>query len=131
MTVLGRFDVLPLYNQIEIRDPSGTDFPEWDTGKEPAVATSQCIAVATRSDVEGLVPVEVRSDHEVEDLVGWRLLFDGELLLTGDTAVVGNYVANESYSVEVGRGWHRVRVWGVPVGERPAELVATFSEPGE
>jgi hypothetical protein len=131
VTVLGRFDVLPLYNQVHIRDPRSTDFPQWETGDEPVVADSQCIAVATRSDVAGPISVEVRSGDSAEDLEGWGLLFDGELLLTGDTVVVGNYVANEIYPVTVGQGWHRVRVWGSPAGERPSELVAAISDSGE
>jgi hypothetical protein len=125
MTVVARFEVLPLYAQVEVRDPAAVDLPEWENGNEQAIATAQCVAVATRSDVDGLVSIEVWQDEED---VGseWALVFAGELLLTGPDLVVGNVVANEVHPVPVGPGWHRICVWVRPSEGRPAEVVVVL-----
>jgi len=112
---LGRFAVLPLHAHIDIRDPATDEYPQWVTGEEAVVATSQCIAVATRGDVDGRVVVELALDDGATIDPGWRQVFEGELLLTGDDVVVGNYVAGEAHVVRVGRGNHRVRVLTRPL----------------
>ena len=61
--LLARTEVLPHYTQVEISDPAKTDYPQWATGKEPAVATPQCIAVAARPDHLGNVAIELWQDE--------------------------------------------------------------------
>src|SRR5829696_523238 len=85
-----RFQVLPLYRQVEVRDAGDIDRPHWETGTEPVLASSQCIVLAARSDLEGEVEIEVRVDTDREDRAAGQLLFDGELLTTGQGMVVGN-----------------------------------------
>jgi hypothetical protein len=60
MSPLARFDVTPYYGQIEIRDPTARDYPQWETGEEKAVAIPGCIAVATRDDLRGTATIELR-----------------------------------------------------------------------
>jgi hypothetical protein len=96
MTVLGRFEVLPLHAQIQIRDAASAQFPQWETGEEAVVTTTQCITVATQDDVDGLVTIEVRRDQDQDIADGqWRLVCEGELLLTGEDVVVGSHLAFE------------------------------------
>ena len=47
MTLLRRVEVTPLNGQVEMSDPKATDYPQWQTGEERAVALPQSIAVAT------------------------------------------------------------------------------------
>ena len=122
MTVLGRFEVLPLQGQIDIRDPAGSDYPQWETGEERAVSTAQVVAVATRGDIDGRVTVEVRQGPgDIPE--GVAIAFDGELLLSGDDAVVGNYLAGEEHRLSLGPGWHRVTVYVQPPDAPAAEVV--------
>jgi hypothetical protein len=72
---VGRFQVLPLYRQVEFRDAGDVDRPQWETGTESVLAI--------RSDLEGEVEIEVRVDTDREDRAAGELLFDGELLTTG------------------------------------------------
>jgi hypothetical protein len=120
MSSISRFEVLPLQAQIDIRDPAATEYPQWETGDETAVATAQAIAVATQGDVDGRVAVEVVADDEFRVEDSWREVFDGELLTTGDDVVIGNYLAGEVHPVRLGAGWHRVRV-----ATNPADAPAT------
>src|SRR5437016_4027825 len=92
------------------------------TGEEAVVATSQCIAVATRGDVHGRVVVEVALDDGAAIDPGWQQVFEGELVLTGEEAVIGNYVAGEAHPVRLGPGTHRVRVLTRLWDELPVEV---------
>jgi hypothetical protein len=57
VTVLWGF---PRYHQVEIRGAAvELDHPHWETGTERMVASAQCILLATRSDLDGEVEVEV------------------------------------------------------------------------
>lgn len=127
MTVLGRFEVLPLHAQIEIRDAATAEYPQWETGEEAVVATAQCIAVATRDDADGLVTIEVRRDQN-QDIADdqWRLVYEGELLLTGENVVVGSYLAAQEHTRALGRGWHQVRVLVKPKDAQPSYVLVVF-----
>lgn len=123
---LGRFSVLPLYGQVQVYDPGCRDFPVPETGDEDVVSSDQCIVVATQSDVDGRVNIEVRSDGEL-DGQGWKLVFDGELLLTEPRLVIGNYVANDVHEVSTSAGLHQLRVWTRSEREHPNEVAFQLS----
>lgn len=111
-----RFLVLPLYRQVEVRDAGEVDYPQWETGSESVLASSQCIVLATRSDLEGDVEIEVRVDTDREDRAAGELLFDGELLTTGQGIVVGNSLA-DLHHISLPIGWHPLRIYG----DRPVD----------
>jgi len=115
MKQLALVDVLPMMGQVQVGDPEAGDYPQWGTGEEAAVATDQTVAVATRSDADGAVTIEVVSavadGFSEEDVV-----YDGEVMTTGDVLVVGNGLAGALHAVPVGRGWHRIRIHASPSG---------------
>ena len=121
-----RCSVRPHYAQIELSDPSAPDYPQWGTGEELAVATETSIAVATRPDLDGEVEIEV-----------WRgtaqplaaLLWEGQISLGGDQAVVGTTVGNDLHPVEVGSGRHQLQVWG-DVSPRPSRVAFVVNAGG-
>lgn len=121
MAILGRFSVLPLHAQVEVCDPTCSDFPIPETGEERVLSTAQCVVVATRSDADGSVSIEVRDDPAF-DIAGWILAFDGELLLTEPYVSIGNYVANDTHHVIAHIGWNQVQIWTRPMNERPSDL---------
>jgi hypothetical protein len=125
MALLDRFEVLPLQAQISIRDPASADYPQWETGEEHAVATDQCIAVATQGDANGRVVVEVAVNEDPID-GQWLLAFDGDLLLTGDEVLVGNYLAGDEHAVPIGRGWRPVQVFTSPHNIPPKRILIVF-----
>jgi hypothetical protein len=75
MSTVRRFQVLPLYHQVEVRDAGDVDYPQWETGEERVLASVQCIVLATRSDLEGDVAIEVRIDAGPEDRAAGALVF--------------------------------------------------------
>jgi hypothetical protein len=86
-----RFRVFPLYHQVEIRDATDdVDYPRWETGEERVLASAQCVVLATRSDLEGEVDIEVCFDTDMEDRAAGELVFQGELLTTGQGILVGD-----------------------------------------
>jgi hypothetical protein len=104
----------PLYHQVEIRDATeDVDRPRWETGEERVLASAQCIVLATRSDLEGEVEIEVRVDTDREERTAGELLFDGELLTTGQGIVVGNSLT-DLHHISLPIGWHPVRIYGDP-----------------
>ena len=127
MSVIGRFTIWPAYAQIQIRDTADAEFPPWETGEEPVVANAQCIGVATRGNEEGDVTVEVRrGPGQRVELDQWRLIFEGELLLTGEHAIVGSYLGSDEHLVRLGRGWHPLRILAKPKDARPSEFIVVF-----
>ena len=116
MAVTHRFRVFPLYHQVEIRDAADDiDRPLWETGEEWVLAAAQCIVLATRSDLDGEVEIEVRVGADLEDQAGGQPLFDGELLTTGQGILVGNSLT-DLHHVELPIGWHPIRVYAEPPG---------------
>jgi hypothetical protein len=114
MAVTRRFRVFPLYQQVEIRDATDdVDRPLWETGEERVLVSAQCIVLATRSDLDGEVEIEVRVGAGLEDEAGGQLLFDGELLTTGQGSLVGNSLT-ELHHVGLPIGWHPIRIYAEP-----------------
>jgi hypothetical protein len=112
MAVTRRLWVFPLYHQVAIRDATDdVDRPLWETGEERVVASAQCIVLATRSDLEGEVEIEVRVDTDREERTAGELLFDGELLTTGQGIVVGNSLT-DLHHISLPIGWHPLRIYG-------------------
>src|SRR5256886_5961896 len=89
MSLLQRVHVTPFNGQVELSDPKATDYPQWQTGNEPAVALPQSIAVATQSDSHGDVAVLVLAQQGGGGRGGTRAVFGGGVFFCGDHAVVG------------------------------------------
>jgi hypothetical protein len=114
MTVTRHFRVSPAYAQVEIRDaPDDVDRPLWETGEEPVLASAQCIVLATRSDLEGEVEIEVRVGAGLDDQAAGELVFEGELLTTGQGILVGNSLT-DLHHVGLPIGWHPIRIYAGP-----------------
>lgn len=116
MGLVGRFRVFPLYHQLEVRDAASADCPQWETGEEPVLAGTGCIVLATRSDLDGPVEVEVWVGATIAEPPG-PLLHEGELLVTEQGAVVGSSLTEELYPVPLPVGWHPVRIYA----DRPTD----------
>jgi hypothetical protein len=117
MGLVGRFSVFPMYHQLEVRDAASADgCPQWETGEEPVLAASQCIVLATRSDLEGEVQVEVWVGGLDGEPAG-PLLFDGELLVTEQGVVVGSSLTEELHPIGLPIGWHPLRIYA----DRPTD----------
>ena len=111
MGLLQRIHVTPFNGQVELSDPKATDYPQWQTGNEPAVVLPQSIAVATQSDSDGDVAVEVWTNQVEVKGVELRPVYEGEFLLSDDHAVVGNTVGHEFHSIPLSPGRHNVKVF--------------------
>lgn len=116
MGLVGRFSVFALYHQVQVRDAGGGTCPEWETGEEQVLAGEQCIVLATRPDLEGDVEVEVWVGAIDGEPAG-PLLYQGELLVTEQGAVVGSSLTEELYPVPLPVGWHPVRIYA----DRPTD----------
>jgi hypothetical protein len=118
--LLQRVQVRPYYGQIELGDPNSSTFPQFETGDEGVVALPHYVVVATRGDAEGKVTIEVRQgDADVDDPRASAAIFDGELILSEDAAVIGNSVGNDLHPVRLGAGRHRLRVLRAPNTSTP------------
>ena len=114
IAVTRRIRVFPLYRQVEIRDATDdVDRPRWETGEERVLASAQCIVLATRSDLHGEVEIEVHVGAGLDDPTAGQLLFDGELLTTGQGILVGNSLTELHY-VGLPIGWHPIRIYAEP-----------------
>jgi hypothetical protein len=114
MDAVHRFRVLPAYHQVEIRDATDdVDYPRWETGEERILISAQSIVLATRSDLEGEVVIEVQVDADPHEQAAGDLLFDGELLTTGQGILVGNALT-DLHHVQVPIGWHPLRIFADP-----------------
>jgi hypothetical protein len=69
--------------------------------------------LATRSDLQGDVEIEVRLNTTREEVAVGALLFDGELMTTGQGMMVGNSLT-DLHHIPVPIGWHRLRIYGDP-----------------
>jgi hypothetical protein len=125
MAVTRRFRVFPLYHQVEIRDATDdVDRPLWETGEERVLAAAQCIVLATRSDLEGDVEIEVKLDADQADAAAGELVFEGELLTTGQGIVVGSSLT-DLHPIRLPIGWHPVRIYAdTPID--PARFTVLF-----
>jgi hypothetical protein len=114
MGAVHRFRVLPAYRQVEIRDATdNVDYPQWETGEERILISAQSIVLATRSDLAGEVVIEVRVDADPHEQAAGELLFDGELLTTGQGILVGSALTDQHH-VQVPIGWHPLRIYADP-----------------
>lgn len=50
------------YAQVVLSDRASRDYPQWETGSERAVHSTDAVAVAVREDIEGDVRVEAWLD---------------------------------------------------------------------
>ena len=125
MALTHRFRVFPLYGQVEIRDATDdVDRPLWETGEERVLAAAQCIVLATRSDLYGEVEIEVRVDADQADAAAGELVFEGELLTTGQGIVVGSSLT-DLHPIRLPIGWHPVRIYAdTPID--PARFTVLF-----
>jgi hypothetical protein len=85
--------VTPLSAQVAVFSPSSAEFPEWETGDEPAVATTTAILVATRDDLAGPVTVRVRTDTAA--LEGFTTIISPTLLLPDGVVAFGSFLSGE------------------------------------
>jgi hypothetical protein len=109
-----RFQVWPHYHQVEVSDAADdVDYPQWETGAEQVLVSAQCIVLATRSDLKGDVEIEVRLGTSREEVAVGALLFDGELLTTGQGIKVGNSLT-DLHHIPLPIGWHPVRIYADP-----------------
>jgi hypothetical protein len=109
-----RFQVWPHYHQVEVSDAADdVDYPQWETGAEQLLVSAQCIVLATRSDLKGDVEIEVRLGTSREEVAVGALLFDGELLTTGQGIKVGNSLT-DLHHIPLPIGWHPVRIYADP-----------------
>jgi hypothetical protein len=125
MAEVHRFRVCPLYQQVEVRDAGDdVDRPPWETGDERILVSAQCIVLATRSDLAGDVVIEVRLDADQADAAAGELVFDGELLTTGQGIVVGSSLT-DLHPIRLPIGWHPVRIYADPPID-PARFTILF-----
>jgi hypothetical protein len=113
MAVTRHFRVSPAYAQVETRDDADVDRPLWETGEERVLASAQCIVLATRSDLDGEVEIEVHVGAGLDTPTAGQLLFDGELLTTGQGILVGNSLT-DLHHIGLSIGWHPIRIYAEP-----------------
>jgi hypothetical protein len=89
------------------------------------LASAQCIVLATCSDLEGDVEIEVRFDTDLADTAAGELAFEGELLTTGQGILVGSSLTG-LHSIWLPIGWHPVRIYGDPPID-PTRLTVLFN----
>jgi hypothetical protein len=109
MPLMARVSVIPLHGQVVLTDSEARDYPQWQTGQEKAVALPNSVAVATRTEREGDVTIEVWDDKPggEEEL---DVAYEGELRLTGDSVDIGNVEANDLHRIRLGNGHFHLRV---------------------
>jgi hypothetical protein len=106
------FTVVPLYGQVFVGDARAADYPQFDSGEEPVVSTAHAVVVATRSDADGKVTMDVHHGLGPAALPGWdeqSTVFDGELLLPSGLLLVGSQTAQDFRTFEL-TGTARVRI---------------------
>ena len=126
------FTVVPLYGQVFIGDAGkDTEYPQFETGDEAVVTTGSAVVVATQSDADGPVNIEVREleNGSIDDETKGTIVFDGELLLPSGQLLVGNQLAQQFRTFAMPRS-ARVQVAvdepglasriSVAIGEEPA-----------
>jgi hypothetical protein len=93
------------------------EHPQWPTGKEPAVASPQVVAVATVPDY-GDAPQTV----DVELWVGespksaeWKEIYECLLMVSSWGVAIGDTVSAERHHAIVAPGDYRAKVFGRPL----------------
>jgi hypothetical protein len=123
------FQVVPLHQQVEIRDAAGAEVPQWGSEAEAAIASDQCLLLATRSDLDGPVEVDVWVGVGGPEAPAGQLVFDGELNITGDEVLIGNSLGGQLHRIPLPIGWHSVRVYADPP-DAAARLSVVFDGAG-
>ncbi len=101
------FTVLPLYGQVFIGDGGpDTEYPQFETGEEAVVTSASAVVVATQSDADGPVNIQVREleSGSIADETNETVVFDGELLLPSGQLLVGNQLAQQFRTFDVPQG---------------------------
>ena len=103
--------IAPVNGQIVLVVPDAEELPpEWRTGGEPYVANTGAIYVATISDIDGEVIVEVWAG--ISPYEGQDPIYDGILEVRDAGAFVGSYTGNHlGHLALLSEGRHRVRVF--------------------
>lgn len=113
MTQLGTIQVSPVYGQVVIECEDASDLPVPETGAERVVATTQSLLIATRSDHDGDVLIEVRT-QEADPPAG-QIVFDGELNCPSQRIIFGSSLGNQLASAPLDEaGWIPVQVYVDP-----------------
>jgi len=100
-TLLGSIEVIPLYAQVVVESEGASDLPVPETGEERAVASTQCVLIATRGDRDGSVTIDVWREHDGRS--AGEVVFDGELSLLTPRLVVGSPIADALLGVDLRR----------------------------
>jgi hypothetical protein len=92
------------------------EWPDFETGEEPVVATDSVVYVACADDD---LMVEVRTS-ETDDLRGRELIYDGSL--TADGLQIGTFMSTGLEPLDVTAGTYRLRVYVDTPGEATSIL---------
>jgi hypothetical protein len=130
MALVRRESVMPLHRQVQFGDSMADDYPQWETGEEKAVFTSQLVAVSTQADQAGDELVEVWIEPIDEELEGFQIL-DTEIQLVEGMGQFGNGLAGQLYEVELRPGWYRMRVLVAPTELEPSVVRFILDGPNE
>lgn len=103
---------------VAIYDPEAHEYPQRQTGKEKAVALPSAVAVATRSDRDGDVAIEVWGD-KLDREQQLEVAYEGELLVTGNSVNIGSVEANDVHQIPLGRGRYHLKVLTASSGGLP------------
>lgn len=105
MTHEKSFTVSPMYGQIVVGDAGqGIEYPQFDSGQEVLVSSAYAVVVATRSDADGPVSVQVSTQDDppaagqASDVTE---IFDDELLLPSKTLFVGSQLSQQFRTFDV------------------------------
>lgn len=97
--LIGHFRVRPLYGQVSVESESPSSTPIPETGEEPVVALPESILIATRSDHEGDVDLELYAG--AAPLEGFSKVYSGAINLRTPFVVLGNTIGNQIWKVRV------------------------------
>jgi hypothetical protein len=114
--LLARKELEPDHAFVEISDPLGSNYPEWPEGEQVVAALPEAVVVATKPEMEGTVTIEVWSEEEWTNIAG-ELVYEGELVLSGEDAQIGSTLAGDLAPVRLRPGRHKLRV----VVDRPGD----------
>lgn len=114
--------VTPLNAQVPIFSPGAPEFPEWETGDEPAVATATAILIATRDDLAGEVTLRVHTGTAPVD--GFTEILKTTLLLADGVVAFGSFLSGQIERMPLDiAGAHRATVSVDVPGEASRVLV--------
>jgi hypothetical protein len=122
--LLASMRVFPLYGQVVVESEGASDLPIPETGQEKVVASSESLLVATRSDQDGDVLIEVWRGAPHAEL--GEPLFDGELSFGVPRLIFGSSLGAQLGTVDTARtGWVAVKVFTDPP-EAPSRVIVVL-----